>query len=106
MSSETSADESDTDSETNSYKVRDIPWLRKRYKQAFHALDRFYTNNKMSNRSKKMTHSRVRSKHPSERCMPGTVPTWAVREAYRSDENSADSSVLNTSGSSETVDSS
>lgn len=95
MSSETSAEESECDE--NSYKVRDIPWLRKRYKQAFHALDRFYTN-KISSRSKKMTRPRVRSKHPSERSMPSTVPTWAVDQAYCSDETS-DPTLLNTSGS-------
>ena len=89
MSSETSADESDADEDTsNCYKVRDIPWLRKRYRKAFHALDRYYTNNKMSCRSKKMTRLRVRSKHLSERSMPETVPEWAVDGAYRNDENS------------------
>lgn len=86
MSSETSAEESETDE--NSYKVRDIPWLRKRYRKAFHALDKYYSNNKMSSRSKKMTRLRVKSNNVSERSMPETVPEWAVDVAYRNDENS------------------
>lgn len=97
MSSETSADESDC--QANSYKVRDIPWLRKRYKRAFHALDKFYTENRASVRSRKMTRLRVRSKNLSERSMPSTVPLWAVADAYRNDDQS-DPSRLNTSTSS------
>ena len=98
MSSETSADESDCE-QSNSYKVREIPWLRKRYKRAFHALDKFYTKNKLSVRSRKMTRLRVRSKHLSERSMPLTVPVWAVSDAFRNDADS-EPSLLNTSSSS------
>ena len=42
MLSETFADESDSDEDSNSYKVRDIPWLRKRYREAFRPLDSYY----------------------------------------------------------------
>ena len=93
----TSADESDT--AENSYKVREIPWLRKRYKRAFHALDKFYVENKISNRSKKMTRSRVRSRYTSERSIPPTVPSWAVADAYRDDTDESPSP-LDTSNSS------
>ena len=100
MSSETSADESENEENNrNCYKVRHIPWLKKRYRLAFYTLDNFYTKHKMSNRSRKMTHPRVTSKYTSERIMPETAPSWAVKEAYR-DDDTLDLS-LNTSGGSE-----
>ena len=76
MSSETSADESDTDD--YSFKVRPLKWIRRRYRKAFHKLDDFYSDHKLTTRSRSMMKPRVTSKHPSKRQMPTSIPEWAV----------------------------
>ena len=67
MSSETSAEESDA--EDYAIKTRTLPWLRKKYRKAFHTLDSQFTS-KMSKRSKSMKKPRVVSKQESKRPMP------------------------------------
>ena len=80
MSSETLADESGT--EDYAFKVRPLKWIRRRYRKAFHKLDSFYNDHKLTVRSRSMMKPRVTSRRPSKRQMPSSIPEWA---AVRSD---------------------
>ena len=103
MSSETSANETDT--EEYSFKVRRLKWLKRRYRRGLHELDD-YSKSKLSKRSKAMTRPRITSKHSSTRPMPLDIPLWAkAKSATDSEDQVTESELLNTSLSSESVSS-
>ena len=100
MSSETSANETDT--EEYSFKVRRLKWLKRRYRRGLHELDD-YSKSKLSKRSKAMTRPKTTSKHSSTR---PDIPLWAkAKSATDSEDQVTESELLNTSLSSESVSS-
>ena len=101
MSSETSAEESDT--ETYAFKVKKLKWLKRRYRRAFHELDEFHQS-KQSKRSRSMTRPRMASKHVSQRPVPASIPSWAKSEQAVSDHDSAlDTSLSSLSSSADNI---
>ena len=86
MSSESSAEESETEGDTvarSFLRVKRIPWLKRKYRDAFHAIDKVYYATHRRSRDK--LKRRVQSGN-STRPLPDDAPRFSLKMGFHSCE--------------------